>query len=128
MTLHGAVPSHSLNHRVEIDGALDRMLCESPWPLEYDLISGLIGVGIYTLARLPRPSARVCLERVIGHLGGFPARNGENWVETPGLLEGAVGVGLALLAASTVVEPAWDQMLLASSALDDAVVDRVWSR
>ena len=309
---------------VEIDRALDGMLCESPWPLEYDLISGLVGVGIYTLARLPRPSARVCLERVIGHLdglaehqsagitwftpphlvpplerersaggyynlgvahgvpgiiaflaqahaagvadatvdsllsgaldwllaqerpaagtarfgydvtpgqppsratrpawcygdlgiaaafacsarlvddprlereatdlaravarldpatwkipdaglchgaagvghlfnrihqstgdesardaalfwircacdlhqpgrgyGGFPARNGDDWAETPGLLEGAVGVGLALLAASTAVEPAWDQMLLASSALDDAVVDRVRSR
>jgi hypothetical protein len=31
-----------------------------------------------------------------------------------GLLEGFAGVGLALLAAATTVEPTWDRMLLAS--------------
>jgi lantibiotic biosynthesis protein len=34
----------------------------------------------------------------------------------PGLLEGAAGVALALEAASTTVEPVWDQMLLVSTA------------
>ena len=34
----------------------------------------------------------------------------------PGLLEGAAGVALALEAASTTVEPAWDQMLLVCAA------------
>ena len=33
----------------------------------------------------------------------------------PGLLEGAAGVALALEAASTTVEPIWDQMLLVST-------------
>jgi hypothetical protein len=33
----------------------------------------------------------------------------------PGLLEGAAGVVLALEAAGTTVEPAWDQMLLVST-------------
>ncbi len=32
----------------------------------------------------------------------------------PGLLTGAAGVGLALLAATTTVEPAWDRMMLTS--------------
>jgi lantibiotic modifying enzyme len=35
-------------------------------------------------------------------------------VPAPGLLEGAAGIGLALLAATTNVEPAWDRMLLVS--------------
>jgi lantibiotic biosynthesis protein len=39
-----------------------------------------------------------------------PAWNG------PGLLEGAAGVALALEAAGTTLEPAWDQMLLVSAA------------
>jgi hypothetical protein len=34
--------------------------------------------------------------------------------EDPGLLEGGAGVGLALLAAATAVEPAWDRVLLLS--------------
>ena len=34
----------------------------------------------------------------------------------PGLLNGAAGVALAMEAASTTAEPAWDQMLLVSAA------------
>jgi len=41
---------------------------------------------------------------------GQPAWNG------PGLLEGAAGIALALLAASAPAEPVWDQMLLVSTA------------
>jgi hypothetical protein len=36
------------------------------------------------------------------------------WVADPGLLTGAAGIALALLAATTDVEPAWDRMLLVS--------------
>jgi len=39
--------------------------------------------------------------------------NGQK-VDNPGLLEGATGVALALLAASISVEPAWDRMFLLS--------------
>ncbi|MBV9093173.1 MAG: lanthionine synthetase C family protein [Streptosporangiaceae bacterium] len=38
----------------------------------------------------------------------------------PGLLEGAAGVALALEAASTTVEPVWDQMLLVSTGIPGA--------
>jgi hypothetical protein len=37
------------------------------------------------------------------------------WVDAPGLGRGAAGVGLALLAASTDLEPAWDRILLLST-------------
>jgi hypothetical protein len=53
-----------------------------------------------------------------GGVGGYAAwlhrgAAGPGWVDDPGLLEGAAGVALALLAATTEVEPAWDAMLLA---------------
>ena len=52
-------------------------------------------------------------------IGGFLAWNeGENgelgWQDEPGFLVGAAGIGLALLAAATPVEPEWDRLLLAS--------------
>jgi hypothetical protein len=34
------------------------------------------------------------------------------WRAEPGLLTGTAGVGLALLAATTPIEPAWDRALL----------------
>jgi hypothetical protein len=37
-----------------------------------------------------------------------------------GLLEGAAGVALVLLAASTAAEPVWDRMFLASRLAPDA--------
>jgi class I lanthipeptide synthase len=38
----------------------------------------------------------------------------EGWRDDPGLLNGAAGVGLALLAAATGLEPAWDRVMLTS--------------
>jgi hypothetical protein len=37
-----------------------------------------------------------------------------SWKVKPGFLEGAGGIALALLAATTSVEPAWDRSLLIS--------------
>jgi lantibiotic modifying enzyme len=70
-------------------------------------------------------SARFWFERALamhrpGHgIGGYEAwRAGDDgeltWVADTGLLTGAVGIALALLAAITPIEPAWDQMLLAA--------------
>jgi hypothetical protein len=39
-------------------------------------------------------------------------RDGGSWRPAPGLLDGALGVGLALAAAITDTEPAWDRLLL----------------
>jgi lantibiotic modifying enzyme len=52
----------------DIDAALLDHVGRSPWRREYDLISGLVGLGVYTLERLPRPTAVACLERVIARL------------------------------------------------------------
>lgn len=52
-------------------------------------------------------------------VGGYKARQVEDdgrvtWVADPGLLTGAAGIALALVAATTAVAPAWDRMLLVS--------------
>jgi lantibiotic modifying enzyme len=54
-------------------------------------------------------------------IGGFQARvpdgrGGAAWADDPGFLNGAAGIGLALLAAISPVEPAWDQVLLGSAS------------
>jgi lantibiotic modifying enzyme len=42
------------------------------------------------------------------------------WVTDPGFLTGAAGIGLALLAVTSPVEPAWDRLLLSSVPPSDA--------
>jgi hypothetical protein len=71
-------------------------------------------------------SARYWIDRTLAlrrsgeGIGGFsayrPATDGleEYWDNEVGILEGGAGIALALLAAATEVEPAWDQMLLVS--------------
>lgn len=55
---------------------------------------------------------------VAGLLTWGPDAAGEmSWLSDPSLLTGAAGVGLALLAAVTPFEPAWDRFLLLSPAL-----------
>ena len=48
--------------------------------------------------------------------GAAPTNAARSAWNGPGLLEGAAGVALAMEAAGTTVEPAWDQMLLVSTA------------
>ena len=74
---------------------------------------------------LPRP-ARFWFERTLamrqpergiaGYAAWMPslAGNQEGWVDDPGVLTGAAGIALALLAATTTIEPEWDRMLLVS--------------
>ena len=73
-----------------------------------------------------RRAARFWLERVLAMrrpgrgIGGFSARAAREdgtryWENDPGILAGAAGVALALLAATTSIEPAWDRMLLVST-------------
>jgi hypothetical protein len=57
------------------------------------------------------------MQRPAEGVGGFaalaPSEDAtESWLSDPGLLTGAAGVGLALLAAITPIEPVWDRMLL----------------
>ncbi|HKQ62733.1 MAG TPA: lanthionine synthetase C family protein [Candidatus Polarisedimenticolaceae bacterium] len=60
--------------------------------------------------RMRRPG-----EGVAGFLGlRYLPGDGPRFIEDPGLLGGAAGVGLALVAAASAVEPAWDRVLLIS--------------
>jgi lantibiotic modifying enzyme len=53
---------------LKIDEVLRAYLGTSPWKATYDLIDGLVGIGVYALARLPRPSGGRLLARVVSHL------------------------------------------------------------
>src|SRR5438034_6105647 len=44
-----------------IDEALKTYLDQSPWRDGYDLIVGLVGIGVYAIERLPRKSSIECL-------------------------------------------------------------------
>ena len=65
-------------------------------------------------------AARIWVEQTLARrrpgegVGGFLAWRPapETWSADPGLLEGAAGIGLALLAASASTEPEWDRMLM----------------
>jgi hypothetical protein len=74
---------------VAIDEVLLAYLDRSPWTVEYDLISGLVGLGVYALERLPRASARECLERIVQRLTDLAERHadgGITWPTPPELL------------------------------------------
>jgi hypothetical protein len=61
----------------EVDEALISALAGTPWTGEYDLINGLVGLGIYALEGLPRPTAAACLARVVERLAGLAERGAE---------------------------------------------------
>lgn len=52
----------------DVEAALGEALATEQWTQSYDLIGGLVGLGIFALERLPRPGARRCLERAVHHL------------------------------------------------------------
>lgn len=51
-----------------VDAALLDRVRLAPWRGEYDLVSGLVGIGVYALERLPRPGARELLANVVARL------------------------------------------------------------
>lgn len=69
----------------EVDEALLSAFEHPGWPVEYDLINGLVGLGIYAVEGLPRPGAVACLERIVDRLA-TRARNepdGAAWFSPP---------------------------------------------
>jgi lantibiotic modifying enzyme len=51
-----------------VDEALVELLGQSPWPEDHDLVTGLAGLAVYAFERLPRESARQCLELILDRL------------------------------------------------------------
>jgi lantibiotic modifying enzyme len=72
----------------EIDIALRKYLQQSPWSDQYDLVGGLVGVGVYALERVPRRSARDLLSLVLRRLDDIAERtaDGLTWFSRPALL------------------------------------------
>jgi lantibiotic biosynthesis protein len=52
----------------EIDSALEKYLARQPWTAPYDLLDGVVGIGVYALERLPRPAAKRILALVVDRL------------------------------------------------------------
>jgi lantibiotic biosynthesis protein len=62
------LPGDAPDRLDEIDRALAGAVRRYPANGPYDLIDGLTGLGIYALARWPRPTAADCLAEVLAHL------------------------------------------------------------
>lgn len=99
-------PDEEDDGNAEIDQALLTYLELSPWNRDYDLIQGLVGLGVYALERLHRPTGRTCLERVVAQLSDLARErpDGIAWHTSPDLLpehqrrnfpEGYENVGVA---------------------------------
>jgi len=71
-----------------VDDALLEYLQALPDPVDYDLIGGLTGIGIYALARLPEARALECLRLVLLRLSERAQKNqhGITWFTVPQLL------------------------------------------
>jgi hypothetical protein len=69
----------------EIAVSLRDHLGMSPWRGDHDLISGLAGLGVYALERLPRPWGKECLESVVARLAEKAERRpeGTTWRTVP---------------------------------------------
>jgi lantibiotic modifying enzyme len=69
----------------DIDAALHAYLARSPWVGEYDLVSGLVGLGVYALERLPRTRARGLLALIVERLEETSERTeaGVRWLTPP---------------------------------------------
>jgi hypothetical protein len=69
----------------ELDQLILKRLERGSWIGQYDLISGLVGVGVYCLERLPRPSAARGLDLLVDHLEKLAeeSRPGITWFTPP---------------------------------------------
>lgn len=69
----------------QIDEALLEDLRQAPPYEDYALMSGLVGLGVYALERLPAPAAVECLERIVDHLAATAERKpeGATWWRGP---------------------------------------------
>jgi lantibiotic modifying enzyme len=68
-----------------IDGALLQRVSQTPWNGDYDLIIGLVGLGVYALDRLPGATARRCVEEIVARLAELAERQGSGltWFTAP---------------------------------------------
>ncbi|HEX3554832.1 MAG TPA: lanthionine synthetase C family protein [Thermoanaerobaculia bacterium] len=72
----------------EVATALVEHVGLTPWRGHYDVISGLVGFGVYALERLPRPGGEECLRRVVARLSETAEHDpqGVTWLTGPELM------------------------------------------
>ncbi|HEU0012532.1 MAG TPA: lanthionine synthetase C family protein [Longimicrobium sp.] len=72
-----------------VDRAVLAALRAEPAPGAFDLVRGLVGLGVYALERLPAPAAAEALEAVVEHLERAAERTGEGaaWLTPPESLQ-----------------------------------------
>jgi len=98
--------SEDVDPNEQVDTVLRDYLSGERWNDSFDLISGLVGLGVYLADRLPRPVAREALDRAIFHLSKLarPLKPGVTWWTPPEQLlpetrqefpEGHVNLGVA---------------------------------
>lgn len=75
----------------EVAAALLEYLGHTPWLLDYDLIGGLVGFGVYALERGSLPGGPECLARVMERLSETAERGPEGitWRTSPQLIRPA---------------------------------------
>ncbi len=122
----------------DVDDFVGRVLDVPSWEGSFDLVQGLTGLGVYSLERLPRPSARAQAEQVVALLAALAEESpyGVGWRTTPdmfapraakfpdghhdfGLAHGAAGVvaflahavAAGITSARTLLEPAVGSLL-----------------
>ena len=68
-----------------LDATLLELVANAPWTGDYDLINGLVGIGVYALERLRHPLAVECLVEVVRRLaeGARHAACGASWWTPP---------------------------------------------
>ncbi len=60
----------------DLDEFLLELLRTDPWPFHFDLISGLVGVGVYGNDRRSRPAGHSIVDAVLDRLAGLARREG----------------------------------------------------
>lgn len=96
--LHGGIAGVGYTLCDLIDEAATNQLCdpidrhlltqlEAPWAAEFELLRGLVGLGVYALRRYHREDGRRVAVRVLDHLEVLARRSdrGAGWLTTPGM-------------------------------------------
>ena len=76
------------NSTEAVDEVLKNHVNRPSWQGDYDLIIGLVGLGVYALERLPAPVAISCLKGIVDRLEETAERQGKGitWHTSPKLL------------------------------------------
>ncbi len=121
-----AIARRAVERPPEDSGVVDAGLCHGAAGLGHLFNRLFQATGEPWLAEAGRSwfARTLAMARPGRGIGGYeawgPADGGNlTWAADPGLLTGAAGIALALLAATTPIEPAWDRMLLVAIPLSD---------